>query len=208
NDNTIKDVTYTATDFTSNGITANPANGASLTVANHNAKPVTLTCSGETANTSNLKVVAKAVTTIAVKTQPTKLNYVEGQTLDLTGLVLTITYNDNTIKDVTYTATDFTSNGITANPANGASLTVANHNAKPVTLTCSGKTANTSNLTVTVSTPVATTFFSVEGKDIIDPATSEPYMIKSINIENDVWWQSSWRNFRRHNLCSYRYYRK
>ncbi|MCL2860117.1 MAG: bacterial Ig-like domain-containing protein [Oscillospiraceae bacterium] len=127
--------------------------------------------------------IAKAVTTIAVKMQPTKLSYVEGQTLDLTGLVVTLTYNDSTTKDVTYTATDFTNNGITANPANGASLTVANHNAKPVTLTCSGKTVNTSNLTVTTAT---TGFFYTSGKEIMD-STGAPYVIKSIGITNDVW---------------------
>jgi len=30
-------------------------------------------------------------------------------------------------------------------------------------------------------------FFSTSGKDIIDPATGEPYIIKAMNLQNDVW---------------------
>ena len=53
----------------------------------------------------------------------------------------------------------------------------------------------------------ATGFFYTSGKNIISPTGSQ-YTIKAISIQNDVWWQSSWRNFRWNKLCPYRYYRK
>ena len=94
---------------------------------------------------------AKAVTAIAVKTQPTKLSYFAGDTLDLTGLVVTLTYNDTSTEDVTYSAANFTAKGITASPANGTTLSVATHHDNPVTLTCNSKTADTDDLTVSSS---------------------------------------------------------
>ena len=93
---------------------------------------------------------ALAVTSIAVTTQPTKLSYAEATdgTLALNGMVVTETNNDGSTNTVTFT--DGTAAGYTANPANGTALTNATNNAQPVvvTHTASGKTANTSNLTV------------------------------------------------------------
>ncbi len=89
------------------------------------------------------------VTGIAVKTQPADLTYTAGQTLDLDGLVVTLTYNDSTTLDVDYE--DFSYMGITANPAHGTALSVTTHHNKPVVVTCNGKTAPTSNLTVSAS---------------------------------------------------------
>ena len=63
---------------------------------------------------------AKAVTAITVKTQPTKLSYFAGDALDLTGLVVTLTYNDSSTEDVALA--NFSSKGITAVPANGTTL--------------------------------------------------------------------------------------
>ena len=93
---------------------------------------------------------ALAVTSIAVTTQPTKLSYAEATdgTLALNGMAVTETNNDGSTNTVTFT--DGTAAGYTANPANGIALTNATNNAQPVvvTHTASGKTANTSNLTV------------------------------------------------------------
>ena len=201
---TVEGVTYSVTNFTNKGITANPANGTQLTIAGNNNKPVTLTCNSKTATTSNVTVSAKTVSSIEVKSQPTKLSYIEDQTLDLTGLVVTLTYDNGTVEDVTYSVTNFANKGITANPANGTQLAIASNNAKPITITCNGKTATTSN--IIVEAPVVTTgFFSTEGKDIIDP-TGQTYMIKSIALTNDVWWQPSWRTYRWCRLCSCWYY--
>ena len=82
---------------------------------------------------------------IAVSSQPTKLSYKENETLDLTGLVVKVTYTGGTTKDVALA--DFTAEGITTTPANGATLTEVD-NGKGVTITMGTLTATTSALTV------------------------------------------------------------
>ncbi|NLW90885.1 MAG: hypothetical protein GXY34_04720, partial [Syntrophomonadaceae bacterium] len=82
-DSTTEDVAFA--DFAGKGIIANPANGTAMVVATHHDNPVVVSCNGQTANTNNLKVAAKAVSGIAVETQPTKLNYIAGENLDLSG---------------------------------------------------------------------------------------------------------------------------
>lgn len=91
---------------------------------------------------------AKTVTGIQIKNQPLDLIYTEGESLNLAGLEVTLTYNDSSTADVA--EADFTANGITASPANGAILTVAAHDGHAVTLSCNGYNAITNNLTVTV----------------------------------------------------------
>jgi hypothetical protein len=131
--------------FVANGITTSPVNGTGLTVAAHHNTPVTVSCNGKTATTSNLTVSAVAVDGIAIKTQPDKLTYINGNMLDLSGLEVTLTFNDASTLDVAFA--DFGTNGITTDPVNGIDLTMAHHGT-PVTVSCNGKTATTDNLTV------------------------------------------------------------
>lgn len=139
-------------DFAQYDITAEPKNGTALTVAAHNGKPVTLTKGNlEPAKTENLTVKAKVfdpehIESIAVTTQPKKLTYTEEEALDLDGLVVTLTDNQGTTKEVPFA--DFETNGITATPANGTELTVANHNKKTVKITKGDLSAETAALTV------------------------------------------------------------
>ena len=144
NDSTTEEVALA--DFAGKGITTSPVSGTALTIADHNNQPVVVSCNGKTANTNNLTVEAKAVTAVTIKTQPTKLSYLEGQDLDLTGLEVTLTYDNNTTEDVALI--NFVAKGITTSPAAGTALTIADHNDKPVVVSCNGKTANTNNLTV------------------------------------------------------------
>ena len=46
------------------------------------------------------------LSSIAVKTNPTKTEYTVGDTADYTGLVITLTYSDSSTKDVTYSSGD------------------------------------------------------------------------------------------------------
>ena len=143
-----KDVAFK--DFAANGITAEPTDGTALTLAN-NTKKVTLTKDNLTAETEALTVNAKVfdpthVEKMVVKEQPTKLSYTEGDKLDLTKLVVTLTDNQGLTKDVEFK--DFTANGITATPANDTALTVAANNGKTVKLTKASLTAETEALTV------------------------------------------------------------
>ena len=85
------------------------------------------------------------VVSMKIKNQPTKLTYTDGEKLDLSGLVVTLTDNQGLTKDVAFA--DFAANGITTNPTDGTALTLAD-NATPVTLTKGSLQDETANLTV------------------------------------------------------------
>lgn len=88
----------------------------------------------------------KAVTSLEVLTQPTKLSYTEGESLDLTGMVVTLTYNDTSTEDVGLA--DFVTKGVTTSLANATVMSVATHNGQVVTVSCNGHSASTNSLTV------------------------------------------------------------
>lgn len=67
----------------------------------------------------------KEVSSISIKTQPAKLAYTSGQTLDLSGLSVQVSYSDNTSKTIGWDA-----NKLTADPAQGTVLTVTGHSGK------------------------------------------------------------------------------
>lgn len=87
--------------------------------------------------THNFTIVAKAVESIEVTTEPTQTTYVVGQELNTDGMVVTATYNDNSTADVT--------SGCTVSPE---VLDTAGKQTITVTHTDSGKTA-TFDVTVT-----------------------------------------------------------
>ena len=105
-----------------------------------------------TANTGSTITIERVFTTsdktvigIAIQTQPTNLSYTHGGTLDLSGLVVTLTYNDSTTANVAFA--DFGTRGISTSPANGTTLIYLTHNT-PVTVSVNGQSATTNNLTV------------------------------------------------------------
>lgn len=139
--------------FDDYGINAEPVNATKLTVAGHNGKPVILTKGNlKPAKTENLTVKAKVfdsdhVASIKVTEQPNKLIYTAEEALDLDGLVVTLTDNQGTTKEVLFA--NFETNGLVATPANGTKLTVADHNGKTVKITKDNLTpAETYALTV------------------------------------------------------------
>lgn len=85
----------------------------------------------------------KEVSSISIQTQPAKLAYTSGQTLDLNGLSVQVSYSDNTSKTI-----GWDSGKLTAEPAQGTVLTVTGHSGKTVTISYGGKTAKTDALTV------------------------------------------------------------
>ena len=85
----------------------------------------------------------KEVSSISIQTQPAKLAYTSGQTLDLSGLSVQVSYSDNTSKTI-----GWDSGKLTADPAQGTVLTVTGHSGKTVTISYGGKTAKTDALTV------------------------------------------------------------
>ena len=85
------------------------------------------------------------VASISIETQPKKMTYTTGETLDLTGLVITLHYDGT---DYTSEVSWGTDSGITSDPENGTELQASEHNDKAVTITYGGKTATTDALTV------------------------------------------------------------
>ncbi len=127
-------------------ITASPINGATLTMI-ENGVGITVTCNSQSDTTdTNLSVVAKAVSGVDITSDPSKLNYVEGQTLDLSGLTVTLTYNDaSTVTGLT--ETDFSTYFITASPSSGTALSLSD-NASSITISCNSITDTTSAMAV------------------------------------------------------------
>ncbi|MDK8276322.1 MAG: bacterial Ig-like domain-containing protein [Peptoniphilus duerdenii] len=136
-------------DFGEYGITTDPSQG-DLLKTDHNNTKIKIKLNGvEKVETDPLIVKSKEfdpenAKSITVNTQP-KLEYTEGEKLDLTGLVVTLTDNQGLTKDVAFA--DFAANGIEAAPANDTALTLTD-NAKKVKLTKGNLTAETKALTV------------------------------------------------------------
>ena len=140
------DTVYTATvtltannGYTFTGLNSATINEQNATISNNTGKSVTLSHRFPATNT-------KAVTSIAIKSQPSKLTYTHDNKLDLTGLVVILIHDDTTTEDVAIT--NFAAKNITANPAQGVSLVHVTHNGQPVTITYGNLTAYTSPLTV------------------------------------------------------------
>ena len=83
---------------------------------------------------------------IAVKTQPARLTYSHGDTLNLSGLAVTLTYDDSTTEDVALNG--FASKNISVSPADSSVLSYSEHDNQPVIVSYGGKTTETDRLTV------------------------------------------------------------
>ncbi len=90
--------------------------------------------------TMNTTIYAKWTTitteSVTVKTAPAKTTYTEGETLDLTGLVVTLNKSNSTTENVAFA--DFTAKGITTSPANGTELSTGD-TAVTITYTADSK---------------------------------------------------------------------
>ena len=143
-------VTLTAnSNYTFTGLSSATINGQSGEVSNNTGSAVTLSHTFSATDT-------KTVTSITIKTQPTKLTYTHGDTFDLTGLVLTLTHDDSTTEDVD--ADLLWVKNVTANPGSYSRVSYSTHNGQPVKITYGNLTCNTSNLTVNKATPIAADF--------------------------------------------------
>jgi hypothetical protein len=148
NDNPFKGGTvYTATvrltansGYTFTNLSDATVNGQNANISNNTGAAVTLSY-------TFLETDTRTATGITLKTQPTKLTYTHGDPLDLTGLVVTLTYDDTTTEDVA--AAGFAAKNITVNPAHGTHLIHVTHSGQPVTITYGDLTPlTTGNLTV------------------------------------------------------------
>ncbi|MDO5028325.1 MAG: S-layer homology domain-containing protein, partial [Bacillota bacterium] len=109
--------------------------------------------------TGDVKFIASAVSSNfdsssikswSINTQPSKLTYSEGETLDLTGLVITLIDNNGNEQDIT--VDDFVTYGISSAPGNGTSLSISN-TSNPIVISKVGlRDIVTDNITVSEST--------------------------------------------------------
>jgi len=133
-------VTLTANSgFVFSGSTSAAVNGQNNVISNNSGASITLTHTFSRTN-------EKTVSGLAIKSQPARLIYTHGNHLELSGLVVTFTYDDGTTEDIA--AVDLDSKNISANPADGNTLTRVDHNNKPVVITYGALTRQTNNLTV------------------------------------------------------------
>lgn len=123
NDETSKEVSVD--DFVDYGITTSIANGTVLSLDEHNGKAITITCEGIGTETESITVVAKTVTSMEIKNPPNKLSYTAGDALNLSGLIVTLIYNNGETTDVAYE--DFETAGITVNCKDGDILTISDN---------------------------------------------------------------------------------
>jgi DNA-binding protein YbaB len=137
-------VTGTYTDATTKPETVTLNNITGYNADTQGAQILTITINGKT-TTFNVTVNDAALESIAVTTPPTKTVYAKGEALDISGLVVTGTYNDSTTKPETVTLDNIT--GYNALP----DATPSN---QTLTVTINGKTA-TFNVTVNAATLVS-----------------------------------------------------
>ena len=113
-------VTATYDDSSTIDVTArctfNPDDGDTLTTSDTSVS-ISYTEGGTTKTTSQV-ITVKELMSIAITAPPTKVDYTKNEALDLTGIVVTATYNDNSTADVTASCT--------FNPSDGTTLTTSN----------------------------------------------------------------------------------
>jgi uncharacterized repeat protein (TIGR02543 family) len=97
--------------------------------------------------------LAKVVINIEIYSQPVKTTYTHGDTIDLSGLSVKLTYNDNTT-DI-FALEDF-GDIISENPSNSSTLSYTMHNDHPVKVSIGRHDAYTDKLTINKAMPAIT----------------------------------------------------
>ena len=130
------------------GLGSATVNGAEAVKSGNNGSTVTLSHAFPRTDTRTIKF-------ITIKTQPANMAYTHDDELDLTGLVVTLTYNDGTAEDVA--AANFSAKNITADPSHGDNLIHSAHDKQPVKIKY-GLECDTGKLTVRKADPTVTDF--------------------------------------------------
>ena len=134
-------VTLTAkSGYTFAGLTHPTVNGGAATASNNTGAAVTLSYTFPATDT-------RTATVLDITSPPTKLEYTHGETLNLDGLVVKLTFDDGTSDTVA--AANFAAHNITASPSHGDHLVHSTRNGHPVVISYgSHLSQNTGNLTV------------------------------------------------------------
>lgn len=127
--------------------TFSPANGTVL-YEDTSEVIVSWNYGGAATYTSKQPITVKRVLTgISITTAPTKNNYVKGESLDLSGMVVTATFNSGSTEEVTSLCT--------TSPASGTTLSTLGSQTVTVSYTENGVT-KTASFTVSVSVKIVT----------------------------------------------------
>lgn len=142
-------VTATFSDGSTQDVTSectfSPASG---TVVYENTTKITANWTWEntiTYTTNQSITVKRVLTGISITTAPTKTDYVKGESLDLTGMVVAASYNSGATEEVTSLCT--------SNPASGALLTTTGSKAVTISYTENNIT-KTASFTIKISAPI------------------------------------------------------
>ncbi|SCY37565.1 stalk domain-containing protein [Alkaliphilus peptidifermentans] len=150
-------------DFTTKGLTVDKANGTGLTYEDNSIK-ITITHTSEKSIETNGLIVHAAVNSITIETQP-KLEYTEGEALDLSGLKVKLHWSNSTEEEIEYA--DFTGNGLTVDKTDGTILTIGDNGSKITITHTSGSRIETNTIIVNAIPTYTVTFIDWNG-DILE----------------------------------------
>lgn len=134
------------------------------------------------------------LTSMSIQTEP-RTNYFEGETLDLSGLVVTLHYNNGDVKTVPFA--EFETNGLIAEPANGTVLAASStkvtitHEATdklvelPITVTEASSVVNVTGVTVSPKNVMLYSNITTKAAQLKASVTPENATDKSVS------WHSS-----------------
>jgi len=128
---------FTFSEFSDEGITCSPANGSVVPISTTSIK-ITHTESSKNVSQS-ISVTELDITKIEIKTVPAITEYYEEDNLNLGGLVVTLTKEDNTTEDVELSS--FKSKGIICTPEHESEL-ILNTSAVKIEHELSGKSVD------------------------------------------------------------------
>ncbi|MDR0301537.1 MAG: bacterial Ig-like domain-containing protein, partial [Treponema sp.] len=119
-------VTLTAASgFTFTGLETASVNSQDADVSDNSGSSVTLSYTFPA-------TLDKIVEDMEITAQPDKMIYSHEETLDLSGLAVRLIFDDGTTSGIAFA--DFADNNITVSPAHGVTLTAADNNGHPVTV--------------------------------------------------------------------------
>ncbi len=125
------------------------------------------TCIGESSLDLHVRMTRVTLTDIQVTTKPVKTEYTEQESLDLSGLTVTLTYSNGTSEDVTFE--NFAEEGILTSPANGDFLQAGD---TTITVSKDGH-SDTFNITVHPTPQVEAPVFLPSGGTYTQPQSVE-----------------------------------
>ena len=146
----------------------------------NNTATVLVTAENGSTQTYTINFVKATVSGIEIKTAPTKTTYIEGEPLELTGLVITLTRTDESTEDIAFA--DFSTKGISTNPEDGAVLSPENIKVT-ITHTASGKSVE-QEITIISTYPVEATVSGGTAVVTADKPKAKAGDLVTINITN------------------------